>query len=71
MGYGTTVGDGKGIISWRMVPYGNARISADNKTITCQHGAKECVGNTLENCIIAHNPSERPRRSSLHSITYQ
>lgn len=47
------MGDGQGIINFEMVPYGNARISADNKTITCQHGAKECVGNTLENCIIA------------------
>ena len=44
VGYRAKVGDGKGIINWNMVPYGNARITSDNKTITCQHGTKECIG---------------------------
>ena len=57
IGYGTTPGDNQGIMAFKMVSFGNARISADNKTITCQHGPNECLYNTLEACAIAHYPS--------------
>lgn len=57
IGYGEVVGDGAGIMNFHMVSFGNARISADNKTITCQHGATECLYNTLEACAIAHYPA--------------
>ena len=57
IGYGSVVGDGNGIINFKMVSYGNARITPDNATITCQHGANECLYNTLESCAIAHYPS--------------
>lgn len=57
LGYGKTVGDEAGIISFNNVVYGNARISPDNATITCQHGAQECLYNTLEACVLAHYPA--------------
>ncbi|KAI3896370.1 hypothetical protein MKW92_048037 [Papaver armeniacum] len=44
------------IIDLKLVPYGNARISADN-IITCQHGPNECVLNTVEACAIYVWPS--------------
>lgn len=57
IGYETTVGDNRGIVSFNQVSFGNARISADNKTITCQHGPNECLYNILESCVIAHYPA--------------
>jgi interferon gamma-inducible protein 30 len=57
IGYGTKVGDGKGIISFNQVSFGNARITPDNKTITCQHGPTECLFNTLEACAIKMYPA--------------
>lgn len=56
IGYGTVVGDGQGILSFSQVSFGNAKITPDNKTITCQHGPTECLYNTLEACAIAHYP---------------
>jgi len=56
IGYETKVGDGKGIVSFNAVSFGNARISPDNSTITCQHGPTECLYNTLEACAISHYP---------------
>lgn len=38
------------------VPFGNAQYHKLTKTATCQHGKLECVGNTYEQCAIAHNP---------------
>jgi len=35
----------------KVVPYGNARTSSSG-AITCQHGADECTGNRLENCVL-------------------
>ena len=34
------------------VPYGNAKIDIDAKTVTCQHGETECDLNTYEQCVI-------------------
>ncbi|MCL7022390.1 hypothetical protein MKW94_004125 [Papaver nudicaule] len=39
------------IIDLKFIPYGNAKISAD-KVITCQHGPKECLLNTVEACAL-------------------
>ncbi|KAI3847950.1 hypothetical protein MKX03_017475 [Papaver bracteatum] len=44
------------IIDLKLVPYGNARITADN-VITCQHGPNECVLNTVEACAMYVWPS--------------
>lgn len=39
---------------WRaQVVYGNARTNGG--TITCQHGAEECLDNVLQTCGIAHS----------------
>jgi len=57
IGYETKVGDNKGIVSFKAVSFGNARITPDNQTITCQHGPTECLYNTLEACAISHYPS--------------
>ncbi|MCL7022389.1 hypothetical protein MKW94_004124 [Papaver nudicaule] len=39
------------IIDLKLIPYGNAKISAD-KVLTCQHGPKECLLNTVEACAL-------------------
>ncbi|MCL7023396.1 hypothetical protein MKW94_009551 [Papaver nudicaule] len=39
------------IIDLRLIPYGNAKLSAD-KVITCQHGPNECFLNTVEACAL-------------------
>lgn len=57
IGYGAVVGDGKGIVSFAQVSFGNAKIAPDNKTITCQHGPTECLFNTLEACAASHFPA--------------
>lgn len=57
IGYGSTVGDGQGIVTFAQVSFGNAKITPDNKTITCQHGPTECLYNTLEACADAHYPT--------------
>ena len=46
------VGGPAGIINWDQVIFGNARLSPDNKTITCQHGAPECDFNLLQTCAV-------------------
>ena len=56
IGYGSVVGDGQGIVTFSQVSFGNAKITPDNQTITCQHGATECLYNTLEACAIQHYP---------------
>lgn len=40
-----------------IVPFGNAKISGSK--VTCQHGEKECEGNSWEQCGIAHNPDPK------------
>jgi len=45
------------IMNVTFVPYGNAKIDLNAKTVTCQHGEVECDGNTWEQCAIYKNPS--------------
>ena len=52
VGYGQSIGDGQGIISWNQVVWGNAHIDPAGN-ITCQHGPNECKYNILHNCAIA------------------
>ncbi|XP_021716280.1 gamma-interferon-inducible lysosomal thiol reductase-like [Chenopodium quinoa] len=39
------------IVDLRLFPWGNAKL-ASNNSITCQHGPKECLLNTVEACAI-------------------
>ncbi|PON85888.1 Gamma interferon inducible lysosomal thiol reductase GILT [Trema orientale] len=39
------------IVDLKLVPYGNARVRANN-TVVCQHGPYECLLNTVEACAI-------------------
>lgn len=39
------------------VPFGNAEYHSWTHTATCQHGELECVGNSWEQCAIAHYPA--------------
>ncbi|KAH6766283.1 Thioredoxin superfamily protein [Perilla frutescens var. hirtella] len=39
------------ITDLKLIPYGNAKIKP-NGTIVCQHGAYECLLNTVESCAI-------------------
>lgn len=50
------------------MPYGNAKITADNKTITCQHGAEECLYNTLMSCSIGHYPTSAQWLPYVHCL---
>jgi len=38
------------------VPYGNAKIDLNAKTVSCQHGDVECSGNSYEQCAIEAYP---------------
>ena len=53
VGYGTSVGDGLGIVSFDQVVFGNAKIDPVSGNITCQHGADECTFNVLQVCLRA------------------
>ncbi|KAI9077793.1 hypothetical protein K1719_040279 [Acacia pycnantha] len=44
--------DLKFIVNLHLVPFGNARIFKNNKTINCQHGPLECYYNTIEACAL-------------------
>ena len=37
------------MVDFTLYPYGNGRLSGDS--ISCQHGAKECEGNTILACL--------------------
>lgn len=39
------------------MPFGNAQYSPATGKAECQHGVLECVGNSWEQCAIAHNPN--------------
>ena len=47
----------EGVVDLRLVPAGNAKIGAGG-AIECQHGAPECLGNRVENCVLAHYPHD-------------
>ena len=47
----------EGVVDLRLVPAGNAKVGAGG-AIECQHGAPECLGNRLENCVLAHYPHD-------------
>lgn len=68
IGYGAKKGDGQGIIAFNQVVWGNARLSADNKTVTCQHGATECLYNTLESCAVSHYPAVAQWLPFIHCL---
>ena len=46
------VGGVDGIIEWNQVVFGNAKVSKNNATITCQHGPEECSMNTAQACAL-------------------
>ncbi len=54
------VGGMDGIVTVAQYVYGNAHTDPSSGNITCQHGAMECLDNTLQNCAIKHatNASE-------------
>ena len=47
------------IMNLTVVPFGNAKIDPASGNTTCQHGAEECLGNSYEQCAIAHNPDPK------------
>jgi interferon gamma-inducible protein 30 len=47
---------GSEVMDVHVVPFGNAKIDSENKTITCQHGVGECDANTWEQCMIHFFP---------------
>jgi hypothetical protein len=40
------------------VPFGNAKIDMDAKTVTCQHGDTECFANSYEQCVTDIYPDQ-------------
>ena len=47
------------ITDLEIVPYGKAHIVSENPpTFRCQHGERECYGNKVELCGLAHFPEE-------------
>ncbi|KAL8094379.1 hypothetical protein AgCh_036055 [Apium graveolens] len=57
----------------KLVPYGNAKIKPNN-TIVCQHGAMECVLNTVESCAIHTWPDVKdhfPFIYCVESLVYE
>ena len=47
------------ITDLEIVPYGKAHIVSENPpTFRCQHGERECYGNKVELCGLAHFPKE-------------
>ncbi|KAK4772019.1 hypothetical protein SAY86_013794 [Trapa natans] len=55
------------IIDLKLVPYGNAKIGANN-TISCQHGPSECFLNTIEACAINAWPTVSEHFPLIHCI---
>lgn len=41
-----------------VVPWGNAKAEPSG-AVQCQHGANECIANTIESCAIAHSTSTK------------
>lgn len=47
------------MLKYHYYPFGNGKIlTRDPPTFKCQHGEKECYGNMVDNCAIAHVASE-------------
>jgi len=44
------------IMNLTFVPYGNAKIDLDAKTVICQHGDAECDANTWESAWFTRTP---------------
>jgi hypothetical protein len=49
-GLNGTMAEVGALIDLTVVPWGNARISGD--VWECQHGPGECMGNTIESCVM-------------------
>ncbi|CAN8324111.1 unnamed protein product [Cochlearia groenlandica] len=47
------------IADLKLVPFGNAKVSNDNLTVTCQHGEEECKLNAIEACAIRTWPDPK------------
>lgn len=47
---------GPSVMDLTIIPYGNALIDTENKTVQCQHGLGECDANTYELCAIESYP---------------
>lgn len=47
---------GPSVMDLTIIPYGNALIDTENKTVQCQHGLGECDANTYELCVIESYP---------------
>ncbi|XP_023764285.1 gamma-interferon-responsive lysosomal thiol protein [Lactuca sativa] len=61
------------IVDLKLSPYGNAKIRS-NGTIVCQHGAWECVLNTVEACAIHAWPAVSdhfPFVYCVENLTYE
>ncbi|GMI34270.1 hypothetical protein TrRE_jg9316 [Triparma retinervis] len=48
----------RSIMSVTYVPFGNAHIDLDAKTVLCQHGETECFANSYEQCAIDIYPDQ-------------
>lgn len=46
------------LIDLTITPWGNARAAPLTKVWECQHGAGECMGNTIESCVFHLYPSQ-------------
>ena len=55
------------MVDLKMVPFGNAseKQNGSGWTFECQHGADECYGNTLENCILAKIDDDLKKFSAI------
>ena len=55
------------MVNLKMVPFGNAteKQNGSSWTFDCQHGADECYGNTIENCMLAHIPDVEKALNAL------
>ncbi|GAV66567.1 GILT domain-containing protein [Cephalotus follicularis] len=56
------------ILDIHLVPWGNARIRANNITFDCQHGPSECLLNTVEACAIDVWPELKEHFSLIYCI---
>ncbi|XP_005090370.1 gamma-interferon-inducible lysosomal thiol reductase [Aplysia californica] len=54
------LGDDGSIMNFHFIPYGNSLETWNRTTsqwdFSCQHGPEECVGNTVDACVIHYKP---------------